>query len=298
MKLAQINESQLRHPWEKTIFIASVVLNLALMVAAIVLVDTAHNWLKDHPILAKNAKQLQALALAAVFAPPAIAFIRNARRGFIRGNSVRLSKDQIPEIYNILESHCERLGMNNVPELYVSDDAIHGPIGAYTAWKHDFIVITRHFLERKPERIPDVLAFMIGRELGRIRLGHTRWWYELVLAYVIKIPYLRNPMTQVQTLSHDRYGAFLAPSGIRGLVVEACGRRMLQSMNLEDYLNQVREYGGFWEMLANMTKRRPHIAYRIRALLNAGLLQPVPDLNGRRQEAGGRKQEAGRNIGI
>jgi hypothetical protein len=166
MKPALINEWQIRHPWEKTIFIASVVLNLALMVGAIVLVATAHDWLKDHPIL-------------------------------------------------------------------------------------------------------------------------------LVLAYVIKIPYLRNPMTHVQTLSHDRYGAFLAPGGIRGLVIEACGRRMIQNVNLEDYLRQVREYGGFWERLANMTKGRPHIAYRIQALLNAGLLRPVPDLNNRRQEAGGRRQEAG-----
>jgi hypothetical protein len=278
MENALLNESQLRHPWEKTIFVVSVVLNVALMVGAVIMVKTAHDWLKDYPFIAKNTKQIQALAIAAIFALPAIALIRNNRRGFIRGNAVRLSNDQIPEIFNILEGHCKKLGMDYVPELYVSDGAIHEPVQAFSTWKHDFIVITRHFLERKPGRIPDVLAFMLGRELGRIRLGHTKWWYEMILAYVIKIPYLRNPMTHVQTLSHDRYGAFLAPGGIRGLAVQACGRRMLQSMNLEDYLRQVREYGGFWEMLANMTKSRPHISYRIRALLNAGLLKPFPEL--------------------
>jgi hypothetical protein len=279
MKPTQLDESQLRHPWEKTIFIASVVLNLTVMVGAVMMVKTAHGWLKDHPLLAKNAKYLQTLALAAVFAPPAIVFIRNRRRGFIRGNSVRLSKDQIPEIYNILERHCERLGMNDVPELYISDSAIHEPIRAFSTWKHDFIVFSRRSLERKPDKFPDILAFMIGRELGRIRLGHTSWWYEMALAYVIKIPYLRNPMTQAQTFSHDRYGAFLAPDGIRGLVIQACGRRMLQNLNIEDYLNQVRGYGGFWEMLADITKETPHISYRIRALLKAGLMQPVSDLH-------------------
>jgi hypothetical protein len=41
----------------------------------------------------------------------------------------------------------------------------------------------------------------------------------------------------------------------------------------------VRGYGGFWEMLADITKETPHISYRIRALLKAGLMQPVSDLH-------------------
>jgi hypothetical protein len=278
MKNALLDESKLQHRFEKPIFIASLVLNLALMIGAVIAVRSAHGQLKDFPLIEKSAKQLRVFAIAVVFAPPAIALIRNFRRGFVRGNSVRLSKDQIPEIYNILEKHCKRLGMNYVPELYVTDNAIREPVQAYSVWKQDYIVFNRTFLERKPGGISDVLAFLLGRELGRIRLGHTKWWYEMILAYVIKIPYLRNPMTQVQTLSLDRYGAFLAPDGIRGLVVQAVGRRMLPTVNLEDYLEQVREYGGFWALLANLTKSSPHVSYRIRALFYSGLLHPVPDL--------------------
>jgi hypothetical protein len=110
MENALLNESQLRHPWEKTIFVVSVVLNVALMVGAVIMVRTAHDWLKDYPFIAKNTKQIQALAIAAIFALPAIALIRNNRRGFIRGNAVRLSNDQIPEIFNILEGHCKSWG--------------------------------------------------------------------------------------------------------------------------------------------------------------------------------------------
>jgi hypothetical protein len=266
-------ESSLRHPWERTIFIASVVLNLAIMVGAFFLLRTAHAWLEDHPVLDKSVKYVKGLATAAVFAPPALVFIRNARRGVVRGNAVRVSKDQIPAMYAILEEHCRRLGIERMPALYLSEDAIHESAKAFSAWKHDYIVLSPHFLERSPERIRDVLAFLIGRELGRIRLGHTSWWYELVLAYVLRIPFLQNPMTQIQTLSHDRYGAFLAPNGIRGLVIQACGRRSLENVNLNDYLRQVREYGGFWAFLSSVKETRPHVSYRIKALLDTGLLR-------------------------
>jgi len=46
-------------------------------------------------------------------------------------------------------------------------------------------------------------------------------------------------------------------------------------MNVDDYVRQVREYGGFWAFLSNAKATRPHVAYRIRSLVNAGLLRAV-----------------------
>jgi Zn-dependent protease with chaperone function len=272
------DETRLRHPWEHTIFVASMVLNLGIMLGALVLIRTGGDWLKGYPLLADSVRYVEALATAALFAPPAIIFIRNARRGFILGNTVRVSPQQFPEMYEVLEGHCRRLGLDRVPGLYLSDDADYKPALAYSVWGEDYIVLGEHFLDPKTEVTRDVLAFILGSELGRLRLGHTRWWYELLLAYIIRIPYLRNPMTQVETLSRDRYGAFLAPGGIRGLVVQACGRRMLPIVNLNDYLGQVREYGGVLALVFNLTKSEPHISYRINALLKAGLLETTPDL--------------------
>lgn len=269
----KVEEARLRHPWEQPIFIASVVLNVGIMLGAFLLLRTAHDWLADHPLAEKGVKYVTGLAAALAFAPPAIVLIRNARLGLVRGNAVRLSRIQIPQIYGILEEHCRRLELDQVPALYLSDEAIDEPAKAFSVWKHDYIVLTPEFLERDPERVRDVLSFLLGRELGRIRLGHTTWWYELVLAYVIRIPYLRNPMTHIQTLSHDRYGAYLAPHGIRGLAVQACGRRILSQLNLPDFVRQVHEHGGFWTILSSIHETRPHVSYRIRALLDAGLLQ-------------------------
>jgi hypothetical protein len=109
-----------------------------------------------------------------------------------------------------------------------------------------------------------VFAFFLGRELGRLRLGHASRLNELLLSYVKEIPYLRNPVLLVFAYSEDRYGAYLAPEGIPGLIALGAGRRMLHSVNVPDYLKQVSEYRGVWSQLAQLTKETPQRAHRIR----------------------------------
>jgi Zn-dependent protease with chaperone function len=38
----------------------------------------------------------------------------------------------------------------------------------------------------------DALAFIIGHELGHLRLGHTRLWYQLSTAYVDRVLQLKG----------------------------------------------------------------------------------------------------------
>jgi hypothetical protein len=139
--------------------------------------------------------------------------------------------------------------------------------------------------------VRDVLAFTLGSELGRLRLGHASWWNDVLLTFISKIPVIRAPLSRVATYSRDRYGAFLAPDGIRGLLVLASGRRVLKSVNIDDYLTQVSEYGGFWARLAGAVRTAPPVSYRIQMLWAAGLWtsghgqnRPAPD-----NVAGGRE---------
>jgi hypothetical protein len=270
----RLNESTFRHPLEWPIFFASLAVNIGLMAGAVLLVVYGADWLKDHPLVAGRVKELRALAIAAVFAPPAIAVIRNIRRGFVRGNSVRLSPDQIPLIHELLENHCHRLGIDPLPDLYIGDKVIAPPAQAFSTWRHDFIVLNVRYIERKPEKSRDVLSFLLASEIGRLRLRHATWWYEMLLAYVINIPYLKNPINQVQILSHDRYGANLEPDFLPGLIILASGRRLLKQVTVEGFVNDAKNYGGFWAVLSNFIRLKPHTSYRIQALIKARLLDP------------------------
>jgi hypothetical protein len=276
MTANHLDESQLRHPWEKPIFIASVLLNLAIMLTAIVLADLGADWVSSHPFIHSHIKVIRLLAIAAVLAPPAAVFIRNTRWASVLGNSVRLSPEQLPEIYSLLEKHCMKLGHVEIPELYLTDKAVSAPSYAFSTWKHHCIALSARLIERKPEKSHDLLSFLLARELGRLRLGHTNLWYEVLLAYMSRIPYLRNPLTQVQTLSQDRYGAYLEPNPMPGLLILASGRRLIDLVSLQEYLTNVRAYKGIWADLSDLIRQQPHVSYRVRALLNAGLLQIEP----------------------
>jgi hypothetical protein len=264
---------------ERPVFIASVVLNAGLIAMAIFIAWDAGPWLKAHHFLERYADAIRAGAVAAILAVPALFFIRNDRLAFIRGNSIRLSEDQFPQVYDILETHCRKLGMSRTPELYLTDRAISMPARAFSAWGGEYIALRTDFLETPLENVRDVLAFTLGYELGRLRLGHDTWWSNALLSFVDKVPLLRTPVSKVRTYSRDRYGAFLAPEGLRGLLVLASGRRMLQSVNIDDYLKQVSGHGGFWARLADVRQPTPHVSYRIKALWAAGLCRTEHDLH-------------------
>jgi hypothetical protein len=273
MSYSLIDESQLRHRHEKIVFIASVILNLAIPTFAIALALKGSDWLSAHPFFAEKIKKILVAAIIAILSPLALGFIRNTRREFIRGNSLRLSKDQLPQVYEVFEKHCEKLGMKNIPELYLSEGAISDYSMACSAWGRNFIVLGTTLLDPEIGDRRPVIGFALGRELGALRLGYTKWWDEFLLSYVNMLPFLKNPLCRMRTYSCDRYGAYLTPDGLSGLIVLSAGPFMLKHVNVSEYVKKVHEYGGFWVKLSESSKRTPHISNRIKALFDAGLFR-------------------------
>jgi hypothetical protein len=263
---------RLRHPSERLIFSISVLLNVAVLVAGVAAISSGHEWLARHPRVAKHVDEIRAAAIAALLAPFVLTFTRNRGLAAVRANSVRLSRTQIPEIYDDFERMCTTLGLSRVPELYVSESAVNPPAESHSAWHVDYVVLDDRYLQADLAAVRDVYRFFLARELGRIHLGHTAWLDDLLLAYVIRVPFLRNPLMHVRTYSHDRYAAYLAPDSLRGLVVQAAGRRVLGHVDLDAFVRQALEVRGWWARAASMMTGLPRVAYRIQQLERAGLL--------------------------
>lgn len=255
-------EQSLRYPMERPIFIAGVLFNVAIIVAALTGVDIAAERLASYPRLAGRVSEIRTIATLAIFLPPAILLLRNWRIAYVRGNAVQLSRAQLPEIYGILEGQCARFGMR-VPELYLTEDSRFGDAKAFSTLRRDCIVLSSKYvlLEHAPER--NLLSFLIGSELGRIRLGHTKWWHEVLAAYTLYVPILKSPLLKARTYSSDRYGALLSPDPLDGLIVHATSWRALRRIDVEEYLAQARAYGGFWARVSELGQSRPHLACRI-----------------------------------
>jgi hypothetical protein len=212
--------------------------------------------------------EIRTIATLAIFLPPAILLLRNWRIAFVRGNSVQLSRTQLPEIYGILEDQCARFGMP-VPELYLTEDSRFGDARAFSTLRRDCIVLSSKYvlLEHAQER--NLLSFLIGSELGRIRLGHTKWWHEVLAAYTLYVPILKNPLLKARTYSSDRYGALLSPDPLDGLIVHATSWRALRRIDVQEFLAQARVYGGFWARVSELGQSRPHLACRIQNIERA-----------------------------
>lgn len=269
-----VDSRLLRHPLERPMFAVYVALNLVILAAALVLALESADWLSAHPILAKYRNHVRAIAIVAVLSPISITFLRNIRHAEVMGNSLRLSSRQLPQLHELFMRQCARLGIEP-PELYFSD-TIREPARAYKSWKERYVVLGTKFLQPDLNPMLPVLAFLFGRELGRLQLGHASWPTELLLTYTHKIPYMKNPLSRVFTYSEDRWGAYLAPEGLNGLVALATGRLMLPAVNIADYLSQVRGFGGAWASLGEYIDGTPPVASRINALKEAGLLRVEP----------------------
>jgi hypothetical protein len=268
---APVDERQLRHPWERRLFVACVVTNIALLVGAVWAIATAPEWLTTHPIMAKPIETLQALATAALLAAPAVILLRRTRWGVTHWNGIRLSPAQIPDLYALLTRQCAVFNME-VPALYVSDTETD-IARAYSAWDHIYIVLSDKLLQPDVAAIQDAIAFHIGREVGRIRLGYTEWWDEMLLSYVVQIPILRNPLLHLRAYSADRYAAYLEPHGVRGLLALACGRLMLPRVDVDAYVRAIPDVAGFARLLATYSRRWPPMGRRVRALYDLGLFK-------------------------
>jgi len=264
------DESELRRRGDRLVYVGAVLINLALFALAIFLIEHGSAWLDQYPRLAKRAQDVRALALALLAAPPVLVFMRHRRRANAAGNGIRVSPTQLPELYDTLVRFCGRLGHHEIPALYIAEQA-KGVSEAFAAWREEFIVIRPVFFIAPLEEVRPIYEFEIGRELGRIRLGHTRWWEELLVAYVVKLPLVRNPLLHARTYAYDRYAAYLAPDSIRGLTVHASGRPLYKLIDIPSFVAQAETTRGFWPWLSNLTRSEPHVTFRLRALIDAGL---------------------------
>jgi len=274
-----IDESALRHPFERIYFFVLVAINFLLLGLGIALLFHEPSWVKSHPLLSKQVQVVRFLALTALIGIPLLALNRNRREASIRGNSIRLSEKQFPEIYAILQDHCRRLGMTQVPELFLTSSSIATFSQTFSSWRENYIVLHQIIFDIDVHKTTDVLAFILGHELGAIRLKQTNVINEMLLTYVSAVKWLRNPLSRARTYSRDRYGATLAPTGFRGLLINAAGRRLMDQVDVQEYLDQSRHYGSLWANANILFEAKPAVFSRINQLRKAGFSYTPPEVS-------------------
>ena len=116
------------------------------------------------------------------------------------------------------------------------------------------------------------LRFILGHEMGHIRLHHVALWYQIAVAYSERIPLLGPALSRLREYSCDGCGAYLAPNGSTGLVLLASGRYTERDVDIDEMLRQGKALRGFWVGLAQLPRSHPFTVRRLERLHSLGLL--------------------------
>src|SRR5918995_2071554 len=270
-----LNNARLRNPYEIPLYIFSVLVNLliiALILAGALLLGYV-NALVDEPLSGPMVNVIVAAFVALLLLVPGLVVYRQLTRAGIRGSAVRLSRRQFPDIYAVKEDFARRLRLKREPEIYVMSG--NGVLNAFAAstFGYDFVVIHSELFSNTYQKNKDALEFIIGHELGHLRLGHTKLWYQLSTAYVDRVPLLGAFLSRAREFSCDRHGAYVAPQGEEGLMLLAAGRYVYKQVDTEELLGQAHQFRGFWPVVAQLSQSHPFVVRRIRALCDLGLFE-------------------------
>jgi Zn-dependent protease with chaperone function len=270
-----MNSARLRHPYEIPLYVLSVLINVLIigfiLMGALLLGYL--NALAGEPLSGPVVDVIRVAFFALLLLVPALVLYRQLTRAGIRGSAVRLSRRQFPDIYAVKDDFARRLELRREPEIYLMSG--NGTLNAFAAstFGYDFVVIHSELFSNTYEKNKDALAFIIGHELGHLRLGHTRLWYQLSTAYVDRVPLLKGFLSRAREFSCDRHGAYLAPRGEEGLVLLAAGRYVYKEVDVGELLEQAQRFQGFWPVVAQLPQSHPFTVRRLKVLYDAGFFE-------------------------
>ena len=191
-------------------------------------------------------------------------WIRGKTLGIIRGNAIKVTSKQFPEVYEILQQKAEVLGMSKVPTAYVVNG--NGMLQAFAMrfLRRNYVVLFSDVV-RVAKQDKDVLSFIIGHELAHIHLHH----YSMIRSlFVLPIPILVLALSRAREYSCDAIGHYLAPKGAgRGIVLLAVGKHLFQEVNVDEWMEGARQDQGVTTWCSELFMIHPHLYNRLKAVI-------------------------------
>ncbi len=182
--------------------------------------------------------------------------------GYIKGNAVKITERQFPDIYNSIVRQSQQLGLSKIPDSYLLQSG--GALNAFATRfiGRNYVVIYSEILALAFSKNPETLDFVIGHELGHIKRKHIL--KRMLLFPTFIVPFLNSAYSRACEYTCDRIGHALAPKGAQsGLLVLAAGRELYQEVNAKEFIMQQNREDGFWHWFAEKLSSHPHLTKRV-----------------------------------
>jgi Zn-dependent protease with chaperone function len=201
-------------------------------------------------------------------------FAHGLALGRVRGNAVKVSERQFPQLHKLAAAHSRRLGLKTVPTVYVMESG--GLLNAFATrfLGRDFVIVYSDVLELALAQGEAAVGFIMGHELAHVWRGHLKHrWLTTPGRFM---PYLGAAYSRACEYTCDRVGAYCQPEGaISGLLTLAAGKQLHAHVDVQEYAAQAETDKGFWIKRAELMSSHPLLPKRVAALLKAGAAIPA-----------------------
>ena len=206
-------------------------------------------------------KSLIVLYIYAAMILPFLFFRMGLLIGYLRGNAVKVSSFQFPEINQIVIRHSKMLGLRRVPDVYILQSG--GILNAFASrfMGNNYIVVNSDIVEAS-EQDKHILSFVVGHELGHIKRNHML--KNLLLFPAWLVPFLGAAYSRACEYTCDSIGYSLSPIGAdNGLLLLAAGKTVYKKVNAKEYISQQYTESGFWTWFAEKASSHPNLTKRL-----------------------------------
>lgn len=191
----------------------------------------------------------------------------------LKGNGIKLSPAQLPDLYARHLQCCKKLGLTDCPDAYLINGS--GFLNAFATrfLGRNFIVLNSNVIQAMTDR-PEAINFYIGHELGHIKQKHLQWGPFLWPASLL--PLIGAAYSRAREYTCDQFGRACcdtAESALKGLIALSAGEKLWSEVNIDAYLDQTEQSSGFWMSLHELISDYPWLVKRA-ARINNPFVRP------------------------
>lgn len=193
--------------------------------------------------------------------------------GYLKGNAIKVSRTQFADIYQMVETQSQVLGLSAVPDVYILQSG--GILNAFATrfLGANYIVLYSEVVDAAYAEDVKMLEFIIGHELGHIKRNHLT--KRLLLFPSAFVPFLSSAYSRGCEYTCDSIGNAMSPEGSRnGLLLLVGGQNLFKRINQEEYIMQQHNESGFWHWFAEKVSSHPHLTKRVEKFKETKVTKP------------------------
>ncbi|MFA9456481.1 M48 family metallopeptidase [Halalkalibacter sp. AB-rgal2] len=187
--------------------------------------------------------------------------------GFIKGNGVKITESQFPDIHQKLVHYCQEMNIKRVPDMFVIESM--GILNAFATrfWGNDMVVIYSEAFELARQQNEEELDFIIAHELAHIKHHHVR--KSILVTPARLIPILSQAYSRACEYTCDREATYIIQNpeaAKRALTILGVGKILFKDVNTVAYRQQIETESHVAVWLSEIFSSHPLTPKRIQSI--------------------------------